>query len=80
VIAMIVMLAASGFISDFIERNPTIKMLALAFIMMIGVLLVGEGMGFHVPKGYIYFGMAFSLGVEMMNLVARKRKQRKKKS
>lgn len=79
VIAMIVMLAASGYIADFIERNPTIKMLALAFIMMIGVLLVGEGLGFHVPKGYIYFGMAFSLGVEVLNILALRRKRKKKK-
>lgn len=67
-IAMLVMLASSGFIADFIARHVTIKILALAFILMIGVLLVAEGFGFHVPKGYIYFGMAFSLGVEMLNM------------
>jgi predicted tellurium resistance membrane protein TerC len=76
VIAMGVMLAASGYIADFIDRNPTIKMLALAFILMIGVLLVGEGLGMHVPKGYIYFGMAFSLGVEVLNMVVRKRRKK----
>lgn len=75
-IAMIVMLAASGYIADFIDRNPTIKMLALAFILMIGILLVGEGIGMHVPKGYIYFGMAFSLGVEVLNMIAKKRKRK----
>jgi predicted tellurium resistance membrane protein TerC len=73
-IAMAVMLAASGYIGDFIERNPTIKMLALSFILMIGVLLVGEGLGLHVPRGYIYFGMAFSFGVEILNMLARKKK------
>lgn len=77
VIAMMVMMAASGYIAEFIDRNPTIKMLALAFIMMIGVLLVGEGIGLHVPKGYIYFGMAFSLGVEVLNILSRKRKKRR---
>jgi predicted tellurium resistance membrane protein TerC len=76
VIAMFVMLLASGFISDFISENPTLKMLALAFIMMIGVLLVAEGLGTHLPRGYIYFGMAFSLGVEVLNMISRKRKQK----
>lgn len=75
-IAMVVMLVASGYIADFIDRNPTIKMLALAFIMMIGMMLVGEGLGFHVPKGYIYFGMAFSLGVEVLNILALRRKKK----
>ncbi len=78
VIAMIVMLACSGFISDFIARYPTLKMLALTFIMMIGVLLMAEGLGFHVPKGYIYFGMAFSLGVEMLNIMVRKKKTKRR--
>lgn len=72
-IAMLVMLLCSGTVSDFINRHPTIKMLALSFIMMIGVFLVAEGLGFHVPKGYIYFAMAFSLGVEVLNMVVRKR-------
>lgn len=75
VIAMIVMLACSGFIADFIARYPTLKMLALSFIMMIGLLLVAEGLGFHVPKGYIYFGMAFSLGVETLNILTRRKKK-----
>ncbi len=74
VVAMGVMLVASGYIADFIEQNPTFKMLALAFILMIGVLLVGEGLGLHVPKGYIYFGMAFSAGVEILNMIVRKRR------
>lgn len=75
VIAMGVMLVSSGFIAAFIAKHATLKMLALSFIMMIGVLLVAEGLGFHVPKGYIYFGMVFSLGVEMLNMAARKRKK-----
>lgn len=72
-IAMIVMLISSGFIGSFIETHPTIKMLALSFVMMIGVFLVAEGLGFHVPKVYIYFGMAFSLSVEVLNMMVRKR-------
>lgn len=73
-IAMIVMIVSSGVIAHFIESHPTLKMLALSFVMMIGVFLVAEGLGFHVPKGYIYFGMAFSLGVEILNMMARKRR------
>jgi len=67
-----VMLVFSGFIVDFIEKNPTIKMLALSFLLMIGVVLVADGLGHHLEKGYIYFAMAFSLGVEMLNLRATK--------
>lgn len=74
VLAMIIMLVASGIISDFITRYPTLKMLALAFIMMVGVFLVGEGYGLHIPKGYIYFSMAFSLGVETLNLMSQKKR------
>ena len=74
VLAVIVMLIFSGSIVDFIEKNPTIKMLALSFLLMIGFVLVLDGMGHHIQKGYIYFAMAFSLGVEMLNLrAARKR-------
>lgn len=73
-IAMIVMLISSGFIAEFIATHPTIKMLALSFVMMIGVFLVAEGLGFYIPKGYIYFGMAFSLGVETLNMLVRQRK------
>ncbi|MCP5361850.1 MAG: TerC family protein [Hyphomicrobiales bacterium] len=79
-IAMIVMIAASGYIADFITRFPTLKMLALSFIMMIGVFLVAEGMGFHVPKGYIYFAMAYSLTVEVLNMLARKRRRMRGRS
>ena len=61
-------------ISRFIDRHPTMKMLALSFLLLIGVNLIGEGMGFHIPKGYTYFAMGFSLLVEMLNLKVRKRK------
>ncbi|MDB2414225.1 TerC family protein [Rickettsiales bacterium] len=77
-IAMLVMLASSRFISDFITQRPTLKMLALAFILMIGVFLVAEGLGQHLPRGYIYFGMAFSLGVEILNMLAKRKKERRK--
>lgn len=73
IIAVIVMLIFSGRIVDFIEANPTVKMLALAFLLMIGFVLVLDGAGHHVEKGYIYFAMAFSLGVEVLNLRAAKR-------
>lgn len=76
-IAMIVMIVSSGWISRFIEKHPTLKMLALSFVMMIGVFLVAEGLGFHVPKGYIYFGMAFSLGVEVLNMTVRKKRAKR---
>lgn len=72
ILAVGVMLVFSGFIVDFIEKNPTIKMLALSFLLMIGVVLVADGLGHHLEKGYIYFAMAFSLGVEMLNLRAAK--------
>ena len=74
VISLIVMLAFSGYISDFIDRNPTMKMLALSFLMLIGFLLVAESFHVEVPKGYIYFAMAFSFGVELLNMQVRKRK------
>jgi len=59
-------------ISDFVDRHPTIKMLALSFLILIGCVLVAEGFGQHVSKGYIYFAMAFSVGVEMLNIRMRK--------
>ncbi len=74
-VAMLVMMFSSGLIASFIERFPTLKILALSFIMLIGVFLVAEGLGFHVPKGYIYFAMLFSLTVETLNLLRRKRRQ-----
>ena len=73
-VAMVVMIVAAGTIADFIKRFPTLKVLALAFILLIGVFLVAEGLGLHIPKGYIYFAMLFSLGVEALNLKARKKR------
>ena len=68
VIAVGVMLVSAGTISEFVERHPTVKMLALSFLLLIGVSLIGEGLDQHIPKGYIYFAMAFSVFVEMVNL------------
>lgn len=70
-VSMGVMLAFSGVVSDFVERNPTLKMLALSFLILIGVMLVAEGAGAHMNKGYIYFAMTFSLVVEFLNLRVR---------
>lgn len=72
VISVGIMLAAARPIGDFVNQHPTMKMLALAFLILIGVMLVADGLGQHVSKGYIYFAMAFSLGVELLNLWARK--------
>ena len=72
IIAMIVMLVFVNHISDFVERHPTIKMLALSFLILIGVMLVAEGLGQHIAKGYIYFAMAFSVVVEFLNMRVRK--------
>ncbi len=68
VIALGVMLVFAKAISDFVNRHPTLKMLALSFLILIGMTLVGEALGQHIPKGYIYFSMAFAFGVEMLNL------------
>jgi predicted tellurium resistance membrane protein TerC len=68
IIALGVMLAFAGAISDFVNKHPTLKMLALSFLILIGVMLVGDSLGHHIPKGYIYFSMAFAFGVEMLNL------------
>lgn len=68
ILAVFFMMFASGTIADFVERHPTIKMLALAFLVLIGVNLLAEGFGPHIPRGYTYFAMAFSVGVEMLNL------------
>ncbi len=72
VIAVGVMLLAAGPISDFVAKHPTIKVLALSFLLLIGTALVADGLHFHIPKGYIYFAMTFSLAVEMINLRVRK--------
>jgi predicted tellurium resistance membrane protein TerC len=71
VVAVAVMLVSAGAISAFVDRHPTVKMLALSFLLLIGVTLIGDGMGHHIPKGYIYFAMGFSVFVEVLNLRAR---------
>ena len=72
VVAVLVMMWVSGAISAFVERHPTVKMLALAFLILVGFALMGEGLALHIPKGYLYFAMAFSVAVEMINLRLRK--------
>jgi predicted tellurium resistance membrane protein TerC len=67
------MLFAAGAVSRFVDDHPTIKMLALSFLVLVGVALVAEGWGFHIPKGYIYFSMAFAMAVELLNMWMRKR-------
>ncbi len=73
IIAMVVMLVSANKIGDFIQNHPTVKMLALSFLLMIGILLFIEGFHIHVPKGYVYFAMFFSLLVEILNIKVRKR-------
>lgn len=74
VVSIGVMLAFAGRISAFVEKHPTVKMLALSFLLLIGVMLLADGFGEHIPRGFIYFAMAFSLGVEVLNLVYSSRK------
>ena len=76
VLAILFMMFSAKAVSDFIDRHPTVKMLALSFLLMAGVALVAEGLDFHLPRGYIYFAMAFSVFVEMLNLRLRGRKKR----
>ena len=73
VVSIIAMMLFAGPIGAFVQRHPTVKMLALAFLLLIGVTLVGEGLGQHIPKGYIYFAMAFSVLVEVLNMRLRKK-------
>src|SRR5574341_2621161 len=73
VLAVLVMLGAAKPIGEFVDRHPTIKMLALSFLILVGLALVAESFDFHIPKGYIYFAMAFSVAVEMLNLRLRAR-------
>jgi len=74
VIAVGVMMFAAKAIGDFVDRHPSIKMLALSFLVLVGVVLIGEGLDMHIPKGYIYFAMAFSVIVEMLNIHMRKKR------
>jgi predicted tellurium resistance membrane protein TerC len=76
IVAVLFMLVFSGALSRFVDKHPTIKMLALSFLLLIGVSLVAEGFEFHIPKGYIYFAMAFSLFVEVLNIKLRKSRQK----
>lgn len=76
VIAMGVMLFAAGPVGDFVNRHMSVKMLALSFLLLVGVALVADGLGFHIPKGYLYFAIAFSAGVESLNLLAQARRKR----
>ena len=75
-IAVSVMYVASGVVGDFIAAHPTTKMLALAFLVLIGMALVADGMGVHIPRGYIYFAMAFAAGVEFVNVLARRNRRK----
>ena len=73
VISVVVMMVAAKSIGEFVDNNPTIKILALSFLILVGVTLFTDGLGFHIPKGYIYFAMAFSVAVEMINIKLRSR-------
>ena len=75
IIAVAIMLLAAGPISEFVEKHPTVKMLALSFLLLIGMSLVAESTGVHIPKGYIYFAMGFSIFVEMLNLRVRSKEE-----
>ena len=76
--AILVMIYASEPVSHFIEKYPSIKMLALSFLMLIGTVLIADSFAFHVPRGYIYFAMGFSLGVESLNLIKQSRRKKRK--
>lgn len=78
ILAMGVMYVASGAIAEFIRRHPTTRMLALSFLLMIGFALVADGAGFHIPRAYLYTAMAFSTGVEVLNVVARRNRQKRR--
>jgi predicted tellurium resistance membrane protein TerC len=74
VVAVLIMLVAAGPLSTFIEEHPTVKMLALSFLLLIGMTLIAEGAGVHVPKGYIYAAISFSVAVEALNQIASRRR------
>lgn len=76
-VAILVMLFASGPVSDFVNAHPTVKMLALAFLILVGVVLVADGLDFHIPRNYLYFAIAFSLGVESLNLITAKKHEKR---
>ncbi len=78
IIAVVIMLFAAEPLSRFINNHLSVKMLALSFLILVGVALIADGLGFHIPKGYLYFAIAFSVGVEMLNLMAAKRRRERK--
>ena len=80
VIAMIIMMLASEPVSNFIQRHPTTKMLALSFLLLVGMALVADGLHFHLPREYLYFAIAFSMSVEVLNLLAAARRRRKQEA
>ena len=80
VVSVGLMMVASASIARFVSQHPTIKMLALSFLVVVGVVLIADGLGLHIPKGYVYFAMAFALAVEMLNIRARKRLTKSRKS
>ncbi|MEQ9350461.1 MAG: TerC family protein, partial [Alphaproteobacteria bacterium] len=75
VVGILVMLFLSEPLGAFIERHPTAKMLAMSFLLIVGMALVADGLGFHIPRGYLYFAIAFSSGVEALNILARRHRQ-----
>jgi predicted tellurium resistance membrane protein TerC len=75
VVAVAIMLVSANAVSEFITRHPSLKVLALSFLLMVGVLLVADAFGKHVPKGYVYFAMAYALGVELINIRRRARRK-----
>lgn len=76
IVSVFFMMLAVNWVSDFVSRHPTVKILALSYMLLIGMALIGEGMHFHIPKGYLYFAMAFSFGVEAVNMIIRNRQKR----
>jgi predicted tellurium resistance membrane protein TerC len=78
VIAMIVMLVAANPVGNFVNEHPTVKMLALSFLLLVGVALIADGLHFHIPRGYLYFAIAFSAGVEALNLLAGRARRRRR--
>lgn len=80
VIAVVIMLLASGPLSDFVSRHPTVKMLAMSFLLLVGMALLADGLGLHIPKGYLYFAMGFSVLVESLNLWVSARRRRARES
>ncbi|HRK95030.1 MAG TPA: TerC family protein [Rhodospirillales bacterium] len=79
-ISIAVMLLAAGPVSNFVNRHPTVKMLALSFLLLVGVALIADGLHFHIPRGYLYFAIAFSITVEMLNLLAARGRARRREA